>query len=234
MPETPTLLLPYPAATDPADVPADMAQLATRLEAVRGAADGLASLDAAGKVPAAQLPALAVGYGTTLPAGPVDGQEHVLVDTVTNPTWQWRFRYNAGSTSPYKWEFVGGSPLQRVAGESQILTLSASVAILAPGGIVTVPRTGDYFVEISVPMTGSPATPHISNFAAYAATQLGEAAITAGPASAASVSFHAQERSRVNGLGVGTSIGIGAWSGQGNTWGMATMRWVAILPVRVA
>lgn len=49
-------------------------------------------------------------YGTTLPASPYDGQEAVLVDSITNPAYVWRFRYNAGSTSPYKWECVGGSP----------------------------------------------------------------------------------------------------------------------------
>lgn len=57
MPTTPKLALPYPAPTDPADVPADMNALATRLDAVTGAASGLASLDSGGKVPAAQIPA---------------------------------------------------------------------------------------------------------------------------------------------------------------------------------
>jgi len=54
---TPVLLLPYPEPSDPADVPTDMNELATRIETVRGAANGLASLGADGKVPAAQLPA---------------------------------------------------------------------------------------------------------------------------------------------------------------------------------
>ena len=52
----------------------------------------------------------AVYYGTTFPVSPADGQEAILVDSVTNPSYQWRFRYNAGSSSPYKWEFVGGPP----------------------------------------------------------------------------------------------------------------------------
>src|SRR5215471_11591990 len=42
-----------------------------------------------------------LSYGTTLPSNPVDGQEAVLVDSVTAPTYQWRFRYNAQSTSAY-------------------------------------------------------------------------------------------------------------------------------------
>jgi len=62
MPTTPTLLLPYPAPSDPADVPADMGSLANRIEAVRGANNGLASLDSGGKVPSAQLPAAYTHY----------------------------------------------------------------------------------------------------------------------------------------------------------------------------
>ena len=61
MPTTPTYVLPYPAAGDPADVPVDMQELADRIETVRGATNGLASLDSGGKVPAAQLPAALPG-----------------------------------------------------------------------------------------------------------------------------------------------------------------------------
>src|SRR6516165_9884547 len=52
-----------------------------------------------------------IPYGTSLPASPFDGQEAILVDSVTNPSYQWRFRFNAGSTSAYKWECVGATPL---------------------------------------------------------------------------------------------------------------------------
>jgi len=52
---TPTLALPYPVATDPADVPADMGRLANRIEALYGVPGGFASLGTDGKVPPAQL-----------------------------------------------------------------------------------------------------------------------------------------------------------------------------------
>jgi hypothetical protein len=61
-------------------------------------------------------PSASPSYGTTLPASPADGMEHILVDSISNPTYQWRFRYNAGSTSAYKWEFIGGSPWFTSAG----------------------------------------------------------------------------------------------------------------------
>lgn len=53
---TPVLALPYPAATDPADVPHDISALANRIEAIYGQPNGLAGLDSSGKVPAASLP----------------------------------------------------------------------------------------------------------------------------------------------------------------------------------
>jgi hypothetical protein len=65
---TPTLLLPYPEPTDPADVPTDMHELATQIETVRGTSNGLAGLDAGSKVPVAQLPAGTANGVATLDA----------------------------------------------------------------------------------------------------------------------------------------------------------------------
>lgn len=101
MPTTPKFTLPYPAASDPADVPSDMNKLATRIDTIGGAASGLATLDGTTKVPLAQLPvgivpnligtylarpaANSVGAGTvyyaneTLGAWRSDGTNWVLV-----------------------------------------------------------------------------------------------------------------------------------------------------------
>lgn len=57
MPSTPKLGIPYPVLADPADVPADTGELATQIDTVAGAPNGLATLGADGKVPTAQLPA---------------------------------------------------------------------------------------------------------------------------------------------------------------------------------
>jgi hypothetical protein len=65
MPTTPTLGLPYPPETNPADVPVDMQALATAVETAilarqasseKGVANGYAALDATGMIPSAQLP----------------------------------------------------------------------------------------------------------------------------------------------------------------------------------
>jgi len=86
-------------------------------------------------------------YGTTLPASPADGQEHILVDSVTNPTYQWRFRYNASSTSAYKWEFIGGADyIARVDANESTTTVGSYVDLTTPGPRMLVPRAGDYDV----------------------------------------------------------------------------------------
>jgi hypothetical protein len=88
-------------------------------------------------------------YGTTLPGSPVDGQEAILVDSVTNPSCQWRLRYHAGSSSAYKWEFVGGSPYIAFVGTTVPLTAS-TVTILTPSlalanaGVYQVITTGSF------------------------------------------------------------------------------------------
>jgi len=88
----------------------------------------------------------AASYGTTLPASPVDGQEHILVDSVTNPTYQWRFRWNAGSTSAYKWEFVGGAPMQAGISTQQSISGTAYGDLATVGPQLTLPRSGDYTI----------------------------------------------------------------------------------------
>ena len=41
------------------------------------------------------------------PGLPVDGQEFTLVDSLTAPTYSWRFRYMASMTDSYKWVLSG-------------------------------------------------------------------------------------------------------------------------------
>jgi hypothetical protein len=88
-------------------------------------------------------------YGTTLPASPVDGQEAILVDSITNPTYQWRFRYNAGSVSAYKWEFIGGSN-QIVGPLGDITTASSTFVAMTSGPSITVVRAGEYSADITI------------------------------------------------------------------------------------
>lgn len=87
------------------------------------------------------------GYGTSLPANPVDGQEHVLVDSITAPTYSWRLRYNAASTSPYKWEYLGGTEAWSFVETSENCTSTNWSDLATVGPTFTTPRAGDYLVR---------------------------------------------------------------------------------------
>ena len=104
-----------------------------------------------GATGAAGTPAPTVAYGTSLPASPTDGQEAILVDSTTNPTFQWRFRYNAGSSSAYKWEFVGGAPL--LVADTASLTPANGSWVVDQTPKLTVPRSGEYQVGFSGEIT---------------------------------------------------------------------------------
>ena len=89
-------------------------------------------------------PSPAPPYGLTLPGAPVDGQEAILVDSLTAPTYIWRFRYNAGSASAFKWEFTGGSPRSVEVATLETTTSAAYVDLATVGPSFTIPNAGEY------------------------------------------------------------------------------------------
>ena len=90
-------------------------------------------------------------YATTLPASPADGQQAILVDSTTSPTYQWLFRYNAGSSQTDKWEFVGGIPYHNSGNPNAVFNTGTQVAATGyyyfTGMHMTVPRAGVYRVS---------------------------------------------------------------------------------------
>ncbi len=87
---------------------------------------------------------LNISYGTTLPASPADKDIAILVDSTTNPSYQWMFRYNAGSSSSFKWEFIGGSPAYSEVLALETTTSSTYTDLATVGPSFTIPRSGDY------------------------------------------------------------------------------------------
>jgi len=93
-----------------------------------------------------------VGIGTSLPASPNDGDEYVLTDSLTAPTYAWRFKYVAGITDAYKWVCVGGSPMSgEVAAVGALPGPQASLyQDLTSGGAgpsLVLPRAGIYVID---------------------------------------------------------------------------------------
>jgi hypothetical protein len=83
---------------------------------------------------------------TSLPGSPVDGQECYYQADATNGII-WHLRYRSASSSAYKWECVGGSPLgvEVVTGESSASTTYTSAGFTAM--TVSLPLAGDYDVH---------------------------------------------------------------------------------------
>lgn len=82
--------------------------------------------------------------GTELPDDPRDGQPFSYIADSQQGT-VWRFQYNALSSNQFKWEFVGGSPIQ-VRADGATSTASQGYAS-AGGPALTVPLAGDYLVQ---------------------------------------------------------------------------------------
>ena len=82
---------------------------------------------------------------TALPGGPVDGQEVILVDSLTLPTYQWRMRYMASITDANKWVYVGGAPLSTSI-VTDLSTGSTTYVDISGAPSLSVPRAGIYQV----------------------------------------------------------------------------------------
>jgi hypothetical protein len=97
-----------------------------------------------GVVPAGGLAGLDIGLA--LPASPVDGQEFILTDSLTAPTFAWKLRYMAGKASN-KWVFVGGSPIASEVLTGEGSSTTSYVALATAGPSIALPIAGDYIVE---------------------------------------------------------------------------------------
>jgi hypothetical protein len=85
------------------------------------------------------------GYGTTLPTSAANGDEFILVDSLTAPSYAWRLKYEDSITDAYKWVCIGGSPLYAESASSTSLTTS-----WATYATVTAPRSGIYTVDMNI------------------------------------------------------------------------------------
>jgi hypothetical protein len=179
--------------------------------------------------------ALAIpSYGTSLPASPVDGQRAVLVDSTTNPSYQWEFRYNAGSTSAYKWEYVGGADAYaQVAASETTSTYNTWVDLATPGPLVTVPRAGDYYT-----LCGATAQQSVAGANLVIAPWNGTAAgsgISYVPAAIANTNYSIPGfAAHWTGIAAGSDLRLRYQNQAGSGTATFQFRWVLVRPVRVS
>lgn len=180
---------------------------------------------------------IADGHGTSLPGSPSGGDRFVLVDAVANPTWEWYFRYNSGSSSAYKWECIGGAPKYVEVINAETTTSQGYTNLSTVGPTFTVPRAGDYLIAYG--FSGSTIGPTgLSNVFRQMAIAVGAAAAadpiqmgTLGDAAssvsrsirkdgvAAASAIQAKYRTSLNGSGIQSEF---------------SYRWLTVMPIRVS
>lgn len=122
---TARLALPYPLVADTVDVPRDVLALAAKLDA---------------------LTALKPSVVSVLPGAPADGDECYYQNAaMATAGIVWHLRYRAAIADAYKWECLGGGPLQHEVFTSESVGTAGTWANLATQGpLVTVPLAGIY------------------------------------------------------------------------------------------
>jgi hypothetical protein len=210
---TPTLALPYPEASDPADVPTDIHELATALDTL----------------------VHKTTYGTTPPASPNDGDEWILPVDATNGV-MWRFRYRAASASAYKWEFIGGSLVSAEVATTETTTTTGTYVDLATvGPSIILPRNGDYQVNAGCNLYHTTA----ANAAFQIAVCLGATATyVVNPASAQAAVANVgadggQAVGRYNNAVLGAELRLRYYNVVAGTAAFR-WRWIRVWPVRVS
>lgn len=174
---------------------------------------------------------LALNSGSTPPASPNDGD--LWLYTGIGSGINWLLRYNAGSASTYKWEWLGGSAADSyvATAESTLSTTYTDLATVGPQ--VTVPRAGEYKVEF-----GAVCQPNASASIAAAtlfvnAVQQAEGVVgftTAGGNS----EWSASTRTATKTFAVSDVVKLKYITGSGAINGTFTQRWLKVTPIRVS
>jgi len=173
---------------------------------------------------------VAVGFGIALPTSPVDGQEYILVDSLTAPTYSWRFRYVAAKATN-KWVFIGGSMLAgEFTGQGQ---MPGSYGDIAGGPSVVIPVAGVYVIGIGCRVTIWTPSERWMSFALGAATALDADGIvwesTGSPGAAGQDGGTLARRGMQRTLAAGTLAT--KYRGSGTVY--ASNRWIEAVPVAV-
>ena len=88
------------------------------------------------------------------PKTPDDGDIWIALAAGANGE-NWQFRYNAGSASAYKWEFIGGSELSLLRSIGDAYTSNNVWKLDSNLGTLTAPRGGEYVIRAHAWITAS-------------------------------------------------------------------------------
>ncbi|HEY7418282.1 MAG TPA: hypothetical protein VH593_24085 [Ktedonobacteraceae bacterium] len=96
-------------------------------------------------VPSPSSPALTAPVpATTLPSSPADGQQAILTDNTSTPTYSWLLQWSAAAA---KWIFIGGSAASSEIQTAENVNSTTYVDLATVGPQFTCPRAGIYEVS---------------------------------------------------------------------------------------
>lgn len=166
--------------------------------------------------------------GTSLPGSPADGDECIIVDSTSVPTYAWRFKY---MSTPAKWLFIGGVPGFSFVAAAETTTSGVYAVLGTAGPSFTVPLAGDYIVEIGSRLSNS--TTNQTYYHGYDIGGTGAVdgdAIIVGNEAAAEVMHHTLSQKKT-GLSASTAL-VSKYKTSGGTL-TAGKRWMRVTPVQV-
>lgn len=87
--------------------------------------------------------AVGIAPAVTLPSSPADGQQAILVDSLTVPTYSWLLQWSAAAA---RWLYIGGAPASSEvdASEALVATFTTYQDLTTVGPQFTAPRAGVY------------------------------------------------------------------------------------------
>jgi hypothetical protein len=169
---------------------------------------------------------------TTTPALVDESEWNYPADTANGVVW--RFKYNSGSASAFKWEFVGGAAMVVEVQTSETTTSASYVDLATVGPSVTVPRAGDYEVEFGASMSDT-----TGGVAVYTAVKRGAAATSdndivtvISTGAIVAPGFSVSRKMPVLGLAASDVLKLQHKVGGGT--GTFIRRWIAVRPIRVS
>lgn len=167
---------------------------------------------------------------TSMPPNPYDG---MMVDVVASSGGGvvWRFRYRSASVSSYKWEFIGGAPLNHSVPNDEGTTSMAYADLATVGPVVTVPLSGEYIASFGAGSYNSSAESELMSLRVGGASPMDSEASLVGHGAANRLATHSRTITGMV-LAGGTTLRAQyrVLSGGGAQF---RNRWLLVTPVRV-
>lgn len=231
------ITLPFrPVSGDPEDISQVMADFDAILNVVNGDIrnDNISPSAAIAASKLAGIPGSQIIFsrGTTPPGSPQDGDLwQCVADAAAGICWM--FRYNAGSASAFKWEFLGGSPLW--AEDLTVGTTASGAFVLNSGPKITLPRPGDYDITIAGRLYGDTNTGSVNLSYQIGATAPdvndGPRLYIGGVAAGINTTASWSRTRRKTGL---TAVQLQSSQQAAGCTGKTDDRWMSVLPVRIS